>query len=194
VEGTASTGGIVFSLTGNGHRILRNRIVGYRPFFLNGCSDCLVADNDFESNADDGLGGLWVHNASRNRIVRNRFTPHGNYGVALDGTSDYNQVQENTTGAEGPGLTCRDASSGTHNRIEPNHEAGVLKTVALKALPGKTVNSAQTAIAHGLGYAPTVVQVTPTSNNRLWISAPADGTSVYLRADADGATADVFVR
>jgi hypothetical protein len=62
------------------------------------------------------------------------------------------------------------------------------------ALGAKTVNIAQVTVAHGLGYTPTMISVLMNSAGTVWRSAASDATNIYLKADADGRTCEVFVR
>jgi len=71
--------------------------------------------------------------------------------------------------------------------------AGLIKVGGLKKLANKTINQAETSIAHGLGYIPTIILITPTSNATFYMSKAADATNVYFRASADGSTADIYV-
>jgi hypothetical protein len=70
--------------------------------------------------------------------------------------------------------------------------ATIIKSAESK-LAATTVNSTQTTIAHGLGYTPRLVQILPTSAGQVWQSQAATSTNIYLTADADGRTADVWV-
>ncbi|MEO0558339.1 MAG: right-handed parallel beta-helix repeat-containing protein, partial [Bacteroidota bacterium] len=58
----------------------------------------------------------------------------------------------------------------------------------------QTVNMAETAIAHGLGYAPGMVTVPPFANQTGWQTRAADATNVYLSASADGTTVRIQVK
>lgn len=66
-----------------------------------------------------------------------------------------------------------------------------------KALGSQTVGTTQATIAHGLGYTPTEVIITPTTSQAtgsVWRSAASDATNIFLTATAAGITCDVFVR
>jgi parallel beta-helix repeat protein len=56
-----------------------------------------------------------------------------------------------------------------------------------------TVGRAQTAVPHGLPHAPLALQLAMRSAGRVWRSAPADATNVYLTADADGCQVELLV-
>jgi len=47
-----------------------------------------------------------------------------------------------------------------------------------------TVGTSTTAIAHGLGYIPNNISITPFADARVWISASADATNINLTASA----------
>lgn len=61
--------------------------------------------------------------------------------------------------------------------------AGVWRRVDPKPLTA-TIGTTQTAVAHGLGYVPTSVGITPAASATVWQSQAADTTSVYLTAIA----------
>lgn len=56
-----------------------------------------------------------------------------------------------------------------------------------------TVDDTGLALAHNLGRVPTTVVLDARSEGAVWVDAPADATSVYLRADAPGRTCEVRV-
>jgi hypothetical protein len=56
-----------------------------------------------------------------------------------------------------------------------------------------TVGASQTAVPHGLSYAPQAVSVSMTSAGTIYRSANSDATNVYLRGDGQNRTADVTV-
>jgi hypothetical protein len=84
--------------------------------------------------------------------------------------------------------------AGTGNIITPNHLNNVTRYLEAKSLGAKTVGASPSTIAHGLGYTPTVVEITMTSDGNIWKSASSDATNIYLTADNSGRTAEVFVR
>jgi hypothetical protein len=55
------------------------------------------------------------------------------------------------------------------------------------------VGTGETAVPHGLSYAPLAVTVSMTSAGTIWRSRGSDATNVYLKADAANRTADVIV-
>lgn len=59
-------------------------------------------------------------------------------------------------------------------------------------LTNKTVNIADTSIAHGLPFTPTTIIITPTSLNTIALVS-IDATNIVLRANADGATCNIDV-
>lgn len=66
---------------------------------------------------------------------------------------------------------------------------------ALKKLSGTTDATAgtQDSFAHGLGYAPTTVLITPKGNGTVYESATADATNIYLSASAASIAFDAYV-
>lgn len=66
---------------------------------------------------------------------------------------------------------------------------------ALKKLSGTTDATAgtQDSFAHGLGYAPTTVLITPKGDGTVYESAAADATNIYLSASAASIAFDAYV-
>lgn len=62
----------------------------------------------------------------------------------------------------------------------------------LKKLTNQAVGVASTAIAHGLGYTPTVVLISPLGAADVFEAAVADATNVHLQASV-AINADVYV-
>lgn len=82
-------------------------------------------------------------------------------------------------------------------RFTFKNNAGTTYTLTLPytqtKLAAVTVNNTQTTIVHGLGYIPTRITVEPTSAGQIWRSADSDSTNIYLTADTNGRTADIYV-
>ncbi len=79
------------------------------------------------------------------------------------------------------------------NQVAPLHGTAFANTSTHPILTNKTVNSAQTTIAHGLGYVPKVYSVLMTSAGTIWRSAASDATNIYLTADANARTCDIIL-
>lgn len=160
-------------------------------------NDCTITDNDLVG-ADAGSAGVLGIAGSRNLVYRNRInSTTTRRGIAVTGSADYNIVQDNiaASGFLSGSDVVYTTTSGTHNTLEPNHTATVTKALTLKALGAQTVGTSEQAVAHGLGYAPTVVEITPTSDGRIWKGPTAiTSTNIYLQADAAARTAEIFVR
>lgn len=199
VDGDVSNGGAAVNInSGNSHRVVYNRLRCYSPVTLSAGNDCRIEGNYLEGTQAGNDAPLFI-SAGLRTIARGNTCVNLNNRrcVVLGGAADYTQVYDNRlVSTFGSGNLLLDSSSGTHNlmAIGDNHESTVTKALQLKVLGAQTVNIAQVTIAHGLGYAPTQVLITPTSNNTIWKSAASDATNVYLKADADGATAEVYVR
>ena len=68
-------------------------------------------------------------------------------------------------------------------------------TNSLKKVSGTTnaASGTQNAYAHGLGYVPTTVLVTPKGNGVVYESQAADATNIYLSASAASINFDAYV-
>lgn len=194
IDCTARAYGImgIWLVSGSGCRVLNNTILNADQIGIY----LWTPDNIVEGNriitVNAGLtGAIRIYGASalRNVVKHNYIScTYVAPSILIDGGSDYNIVTENRmTGA----ATITGAS---YNVTEPNHVNNLTVPYALKSLGAKTVNSTQVTIAHGLGYAPTVVEVLMTSAGTAWKSSASDATNIYLTADADGRTCEVFVR
>lgn len=194
IEGNAVTGGpgILIS-SGNRHRIIGNRVRGSNPIQVL-TADNLIQANYCEKNISNGKGCITVSTAAglRNLLRQNVCIESPGNAIMLLASTAFNVVQDNQCPTSVLG-DITNAGAAT-NTIEPNHFGTVVRSSTLKSLGAQTVNIAQVTIAHGLGYTPTQVLVTPTSNNTIWKSAASDAANVYLKASADGATAEVYVR
>lgn len=179
---------------GDGHIIRTNRF-----FIINSVEAgeavacfrgaCVIEDNFYDGAYIPII--LTGSSALRNVVRHNRFISSNMYGPYIQNGADYNLVQENWLDSTSS-ITV--SGVGTHNTIEPNFTATLTKPSTLKALGAQTVNTTETAVAHGLGYAPTVILPFATSNNTIYQSKAADATNIYLKADADSSTCIVYVR
>lgn len=185
----------IFLLGGARHKVIANNITSLNAAITIQVADSQIIGNDcVGSNAGNvGVIDLPAATALRNTVKLNtvRHTLPRR-AIAMSASADYNIVQENTILA-GDVLDTL-IGGGAHNTIEPNHTATVTKALTLKPLGAQTVGTSQVTVAHGLGYTPTVVEITPTSDGRIWESAAADGTNIYLTADGVGRTAKIYVR
>jgi len=155
--------------------------------------DNLIEANECINSSAGNQGAIHITgaNALRNKVYRNNCeSTTGRRAIRIESSADYTLVQDNTL-INGD---ITESSAGTHNLTEPNHTATVTKAMMLKALGAQTVGTSEATIAHGLGYAPTVVQITMTSAGQIYKSAASDGTNIYLTADDADRTAEVFVR
>lgn len=122
-------------------------------------------------------------------------------GVAITGNRCYDSGSPKTQlyglGLTGSGPTDV-ALAG--NSLAGNATSGLQVDPALGAIASSpvrrlraTVGSTQIAVPHGLPYTPLTVNVTMLSAGTVWRSAASDATNVYLRADGQNRSADVFV-
>lgn len=84
-------------------------------------------------------------------------------------------VPTSLSGTVENGVTCLDA----------NGIAYIYRSAWRMAYPKTltaTIEATQTTVAHGLGYTPTSVSIVPGADARVWQSAAADATNVYLTA------------
>lgn len=192
----ASDGIEISDGAGDRHRIIGNTIntPNGRCIFV-GTDDNFVSGN-YCSNATGGNSAPITINAGSRNII------HGNYcinstpraGIYITGAADHNIIVANSVPNAFSDVEIYDQSSGTHNKIAGNIIVGVARAEFEKSLGPQTVGTGQSTIAHGLGYAPTVVAVTMTSAGNIFRSAASDATNIYLTADAAARTADVHVR
>lgn len=94
------------------------------------------------------------------------------------------------------GLWWRDETT-KQVKLRYKDNADTARTLALPytqtKLTNQTVNAAGSSIAHTLGYTPTRITIEPTSAGQIWRSAVSDSTNIYLTADVDGRTCDIYV-
>jgi parallel beta-helix repeat protein len=88
----------------------------------------------------------------------------------------------------GPNVVADNAQNG----IRIDSSATSVYSVAYRKLT-VSVGTGQTAIPHGLSYTPRAVSVSMTSAGTIWRSAAPDDTNIYLKADGQSRSADVFV-
>lgn len=177
---------------------LRHEIVGNSIYMPSGSAEgiyltttyCRVELNDIYS-LSTGAAISAASGAAHNQIVNNTIDAASAYGIRVLSGATYNVVQNNDSTAA---ISIRGDEGGATNIYEPNIENGVNKVTSIRPLGAKTVNSTQTTIAHGLGYIPTIIEVLMNSGGTVWRSAASDATNVYLTADTDGRTAEIFVR
>lgn len=202
-NGQNTTGIYVATTAGGGHRIANNTIVAAISWGVDvGQASCIVEGNYIVTTNVFGAIHLGGSTALRNTVKNNYCDATGNArAIFLDSSTDYNVIQGNwivggglnpSDGASGPRVF--QSGAGAHNITAPNHTELVTRAITLKALGAQTVGTSQSTIAHGLGYTPTVVQITMSSAGTIWRSAASDATSIYLTADSASRTCEVYVR
>ena len=153
-------------------------------------SDGVIADNVVMDSGQKQAGnaGIFV-SGSRTSVTGNRC-----FDTADDPGSKKQYYGIRVYGGSTDGVKL------SGNMVEGNAVDGILLSNSptnVGQTPNRkvsaTVNSTQTTIAHGLDYIPIAVQVSMTSAGTVWQSAAADGTNVYLTADADSRTCDIWV-
>lgn len=191
IETNNATG---INVAGSGKcRIIGNRVkTGQGAALQLSTPNNVAQSNELVNGNSANTGPLNITGASalRNKVTNNILqSTSARQAVSIISSADYNLVQQNTI--DGGVYTT---GGGSNNCTEPNHTASLVKLVTLKALGTQTVGTSQATIAHGLGYAPTVVQITMTGAGTIWKSSASDATNIYLTADDAGRTAEVFVR
>jgi parallel beta-helix repeat protein len=153
------------------------------------CSGNVAYDNGQNTASDNRRAGVVLNQyqgaCANNVVTGNRcYDSQGAktqlYGIALFNKCDNNVVSENVL--DGNGARGLLLSNGPTNVMA----AGVRKIAV-------TVGAGVTAVQHGLSYVPNVVSVSMTSPGDIWRAAGSTTTTIYLRADAPGRTADVLV-
>lgn len=97
------------------------------------------------------------------------------------------------------GTVTTSASTVTAVTTGPNLSNGANAKALVQVMKKAQINFAghpggvQQAKAHGLGYAPTLVNIRMTSPGAIWESALVDATNVYLTASEDNLTAIIIV-
>jgi parallel beta-helix repeat protein len=181
-DGTAVTGN---SVTDNGwHGI--DIVTGTDSAFGGTCTGnvCVGNGTDTSQSRRAGIGvsgpykGVVVAN---NRCYDPKSAKTQLYGVlVLDNKSSDVLV--------GPNIVGGNAQTG----IRVDSTATSAYSVPYRKLTA-SVGPGQTAIPHGLPYAPRAVTISMTSAGTIWRSAAPDDTNIYLKADAQSRNADVYV-
>jgi len=187
--------------SGNNHTIIGNRIIALLPIYT-ATNGNYIAGNTLIKNGNDGSGCIALTStAARNIVTGNNCTNTPGYTISVAGTGDYNQIFGNICPTSTTALNdastpadIRNTSSGTHNYIDALSNSTVSKPFGRKIISAQTVNSTQTTIAHGLGYIPNQIDFVMTSTGNIWRSASSDATNIYLTADTNGRTCDIYVR
>jgi parallel beta-helix repeat protein len=172
--------------------VTENRRVG---IMLQDSSDCVVDGNVAVNNGQDPYSGtqkagVFLSHTSgtctdnvvtNNRCVDTQSSRTQSYGIVVSDGANGNFVAHNVLDGNGVSGLLLQGSAASSTDAAPYHRLSA------------TVGSGQTAIPHGLSYTPTVVVITPRSQGTIWESASPDSTKIYLRADANGRTADILV-
>ena len=196
VDSDPVSGGIgLFVESGNQHRIIGNRIRAATPMLVS-MNDGLITGNVVLKAVNDGSGAIRLLYASLRNLVRNNaVTNTGGFTISVEGTADYNQVNDNQfPTSTSPNGDIRVTSTATHNNVGSNSQNAIFVSDSLLALHSVTVGTTQISVAHGLGYTPTQALISMSSPGIIYRSAASDATNVYVTADAASRTADIYVR
>lgn len=150
----------------------------------------MVASNICRNNGRSGGDGISVFGALQVTIVHNccydtQSTKTQRYGIS---------VADNPSGVPNDNLLVGP------NLVDGNRDAGLSITsdpTKAQSVPYRkvsaTVDSTQTAVPHGLPYAPRATTITMRSPGSVWQSAPPDAVNVYLTADSLSRQVDILV-
>jgi parallel beta-helix repeat protein len=171
---------------------------GQAGIALEDSSDCVCDGNVASDNGSDASAGN--RRAGIAVVAGSAASTQGN---VVAGNRCFNRQ---SPGTQQFGISVLGAASNTlveGNLVDGNAQAGRALLVSSAAAPtthevpyrklSVTVAAGGTAVAHGLPYAPAATAVTMTSDGTIWKSAPASATSIFLKADRDGRTAEVLV-
>lgn len=161
---------------------------------LTGTSDLVISGNVLNHNGvyasstyrdgivivDGGAGTTKNLIVSNNRCFDDNGHPTQVYGIRIVSTPDNLQFSNN--------MLNGNVTAGFLTASETNST-----WAASRKLAKQTVDSTETTIAHGLSYIPQTVQISMTSAGTAWVSASSDDTNIYLTADADSRTTDIYV-
>lgn len=209
----------VVSCTVSGNVVRGNALAGIN---LNVVEGTAVHGNVVTGNGDDGIHlddqpaeSARGNVVSANVCAGNGRAHGGRAGIGLFGPSTGVSVARNRSYDPGPSRTQaygiaaaeRPSPSPTSrnlllgpNLLEGNGTGGMSIAAAVPeafTVPYRrlaaAVGASETAVPHGLPYAPRAVELTMTSAGRAWISRAADAANLYLTADADGRSAELLV-
>lgn len=79
-----------------------------------------------------------------------------------------------------------------NNGVYYTYLTSAWKRIDMRKVSG-TIGTTQTTVAHGLGYTPTIVNISQKSNASVWQSAVADATNIYLTASVS-VNVDIYVQ
>jgi parallel beta-helix repeat protein len=185
----------------------------------NGAHGVTISGNNSYANKGTGIdiitsgsypvvgGSISGNVCSENGQDANSPRPHGislrgpHSGVVIQGNRCFDSQSSKT---QKNGIAILDNQSTNvlidGNVVEGNAGAGLFvdpSATGVTVTPIKklkaTIGASQTAVPHGMSYAPQTVSVSMTSAGTVWRSAASDSTNVYLRADGPGRTADLTV-
>lgn len=217
VTGSGSAG---IRLNGVSECVVSQNLVrsnGQHGIWLRYSEACAVNGNTATRNAASGIRVEgYPGSPTRAATVDGNVARDNGQGQVGDGVSVYGPSQRiavsgnvctdsQAARTQRHGVSFEDTTSSSDdvlfnaNLVNGNASQGL----AIKSQPAKThnvpfrkfaaaVGATETAVAHGLSYAPQAVTVTMRSPGTIWQSKPADATNVYLAADAAGRNADVI--
>lgn len=146
--------------------------------------EAVVSGNSFENS--DGTSGAAIRGqgSAKLTIGSNSYGVGITIRVATTATATIKKDSSmlvaqfsgypSTTGIFENGVILSDAGGTIYIR-----EGGIWKRQTPRVFDA-VVGASQTSIAHGLGYTPTQISLTPQSNANIWQSATADATNIYL--------------
>jgi len=182
----------VTSAAGDHHRLQGNTIItGQFAMAINRGRN-IISNNYMVQTSSNSLNAFALTGADCvGNVCRGNFISGAVRRLAIGGGAEYNLIEDSYFGDGADNLV-----GGPNNRTDWRHDnaSSIAVSAAFKSLGGQTVGTSQVTVAHGIGYTPSQVTVTMTSDGRVWKSAASDDTNIYLTADAADRTAEVFVR
>jgi parallel beta-helix repeat protein len=177
-----------------------------RGIVVGGGSSAAAVDTNTVTGC--GATGIDVSGSTDLVVTSNVCTNNTGAGITLGGPNGTlrtvmadNVCTAQTTGITGTGALTAVVLSG--NQVGGNSGAGLSLTGATlgggtTSLPYRrirsvTVGTSATPVAHGLGYAPLSLAITPTTAGSVWQAAPSDATNVYLQAATQGVGCELIV-
>lgn len=190
----AALSGIAVDAGATGIAVQGNAVSSCRRsgIYILDATDCTIVGNTCRNNGIvAGNAGIFLQSSfamvARCSVTGNRcYDDQGSgqtqyYGLRTFGTMDKITLSGNDF--SGNKAADTQIAPGVTNMVQ----------YAPRLLASTTVGTTQVAVPHGLGYVPSIFQITMTSGGTIWRSAPSDATNVYLTADSSGRTADICV-
>ena len=185
---------ILVGNAGGGHTISRNVCSGLtKPGIEIERPNCHVINNRIVTT--NAFGAISLNGATYANIRWNYCDAGGAARtIYLQGSPTYNVIQENTL--VGASATVYESSSfvaSATNVITPNHRHTTIVPLTGLSLGAQTIGASEATIAHGLPWIPREIRIVMTSTGMVWKSKASTATNIYLIADDNNRTCEVYV-